>query len=90
MDADEVAEECLRCAGHLSWIDSAWACPSGCTYCPDCRDELGGACANCSGMLSRVQRTKRIERIRKPAGKASPSVESGGDPLQSSSSEPFK
>lgn len=61
--AGDVAEECLRCGGHLSWVDAAWTCSSGCTYCPDCRDELGGACANCSEMLRlRGPRTRRIGR----------------------------
>jgi hypothetical protein len=59
----EVAEECLRCGGHLSWIDAAWVCSSGCTYCPDCRDEAGGACPNCSEMLRpRERRTRAVGR----------------------------
>jgi hypothetical protein len=65
--ADEPKEACGRCDGPLSWIDEAWVCPSGCTYCADCRDELGGACVNCSEMLKLMKRTRRIEPIRRPS-----------------------
>ena len=62
-EADGFADACLRCDGSLSWIDEAWVCSTGCTYCPDCKDELGGACANCSEMLRRRERrTQRIGR----------------------------
>ncbi|MEA3165462.1 MAG: hypothetical protein QOJ26_319 [Thermoplasmata archaeon] len=66
LDVDEVKEACGRCDGPLSWIDEAWVCSSGCTYCVDCKDELGGACINCSEMLKRIQRTRRIQPIRRP------------------------
>lgn len=61
--ADEAKEACGRCDGSLSWIDEAWVCSSGCTYCPDCKDELGGACINCSEMLRRRERrTQKVGR----------------------------
>lgn len=61
---DEVKDACGRCEGPLSWIDEAWVCSTGCTYCVDCKDELGGGCINCSEML------RRRERRTQPLGRS--------------------
>jgi hypothetical protein len=61
-DSPDQPDACGRCTGHLGWIDDAWMCSTGCTYCADCKDELGGLCPNCSEMLHRIQRTRRIGR----------------------------
>jgi uncharacterized protein len=49
-------DACQRCDGSISWVDEAWVCPAECTYCPDCKDELGGVCGNCSDLLVRRER----------------------------------
>jgi hypothetical protein len=60
--ADEPGGECLRCGGPLSWVDVAWRCGEGHTYCSDCKEELGATCPNDSDEL-------RAERRTRPAGR---------------------
>lgn len=55
-------DACQRCDGPLGWIDDAWVCPAGCTFCADCKDELGGVCVDCSDALRRERRTRPIGR----------------------------
>lgn len=56
-------ESCARCDGPLGWIDEAWVCPAECTYCPDCKDEVGGVCPNDSDLLhKRERRTQKVGR----------------------------
>lgn len=86
VDPPQPEEACGRCDGPLGWIDEAWVCSAACTYCVDCKDELGGVCANCSESL--MKRKPRIQPIRRSARE---SVSSGSPPLnQPQPPEPFK
>ena len=80
----DIGDACGRCDGPLGWIDEAWVCSSACTYCPDCKDELGGVCANCSEMLRRrASRTAPIRRIsRDLPNPAKQSADPAGPPAQ--------
>lgn len=72
----EFKESCLRCDGPLGWIDEAWVCSSECTYCADCKDEVGGVCPNCSEML------RRREKRTQPVGRARPSAGPAAEPFK--------
>ncbi|MES2153866.1 MAG: DUF1272 domain-containing protein [bacterium] len=59
MTAD--AEECQTCQAPLSWVDAAYSCALDCTFCPDCAEQYGHVCPNCSGELTmRARKTQPV------------------------------
>jgi len=51
MTSGSELEECQKCSAHISCIDDAYACELECTFCPDCAEQYGHTCPNCSGEL---------------------------------------
>lgn len=56
----EMRTSCERCERPLPPDAAASICVYECTFCPDCTEELGDTCPNCSGELVRRPRAGRV------------------------------